>query len=470
MPVNYRSLIPGGFYSADPFNRTVPVSIRCNNPGAINGAAWERTYPGYVDTVETTPGNKTTIFEAPEFGVAVWWELLRRYASKGVETVGGIIQRYGGGQDYSGYIRFVADKTGFSARKKVPLDDDDTLLAFGRAMFHYEAGRQTPLKNEQLLYGFRLGRNKGSEGRAGTAPAAPSDETRTPPEAPTPPVARLPEQADAFTLETRAGVQAIQTALIHCGYLDPPADGGYGPVSKWALGEFAARAGLDVGPTLSRELSTALRDAEPLPLNPGDDFVGKLVTAMLRNNYWIARHPDCVNIAYVEGVDPNGTANDNRNNVFNDLRVVFRVGEDGVPVVRGMWEATTEPSRRFTVRPMNPGGAFHIKFGQYKAWIRGWHHAHEALVQAGEIEGFRDPHKTFKRDFNFPVSGSEFGVNQHWGYDLPHNDMGNSSAGCLVGRMTKGHREFMSIVLDDPRYQANAAYRFITAILPAGDL
>lgn len=468
--VNYRTLVEGGFYSANPFDRSVPVSIRCNNPGAINGAAWEKSYPGYVDTVETTPGNKTTIFEAPEFGVAVWWELLRRYASNGVDTVGGIINRYGGGQDYSGYVRFVASKTGFSAGKKVRLDDDDTLLAFGRAMFHYEAGRPTPLKNEQVLYGFRLGRNKGSEDRAGEAPSAPSDETRTAPEPPAPPVAPVPHQPNAFTLETRAGVQAVQAALIHCGYLDPPADGGYGPVSKWALGEFAARAGLDVGPTLSRELSIALRDAEPLPLNPGDDFAGKLVNAMLRNNYWIARHPDCVNIAYVEGMDADGTANDNRNNVFNDLRVVFQIDNDGVPVVRGMWQATTEPSRRWTVRPMNPGGAFHIKFGQYKAWIRGWHHAHEALVQAGEIEGFRDPHQTFKRDFNFPVSGSEFGVNQHWGYDLPHNDMGNSSAGCLVGRSTDGHREFMSIVLDDPRYQANPTYRFITAILPAGDL
>jgi hypothetical protein len=91
MATSYRSLIPGGYFSSTPFDRSLPVSIRCNNPGAINGAAWERSYPGYVDTVETTPGNKTTIFEAPEFGVAVWWELLRRYAVANVTTIGGII-------------------------------------------------------------------------------------------------------------------------------------------------------------------------------------------------------------------------------------------------------------------------------------------------------------------------------------------------------------------------------------------
>jgi hypothetical protein len=35
MPVNYRSLVEGGFYSSNPFDRRVSVSVRCNNPGAI---------------------------------------------------------------------------------------------------------------------------------------------------------------------------------------------------------------------------------------------------------------------------------------------------------------------------------------------------------------------------------------------------------------------------------------------------
>lgn len=39
------------------------------------------------------------------------------------------------GQDYSAYISFVTRQTGFSSRKKVPLDDDGVLLAFGKAMF-----------------------------------------------------------------------------------------------------------------------------------------------------------------------------------------------------------------------------------------------------------------------------------------------------------------------------------------------
>jgi len=470
MAVPYRSLIPGGFYSSNPFDRSVPTSIRCNNPGAINGAQWEKNYPGYVDTVETTPGNKTTIFEAPEYGVAVWWELLRRYAAASVTTAGGIIDRYGGGQDYSAYIRFVTSQTGYSARKKVPLDDDDVLLAFGKAMFRYEAGQATPLKDEQILYGFKLGRVKGSTKDAGQPPALAAYVNTTPAEAPAPSVPSRPRKEDALTLDTHEGVQAIQSVLINCGYLDPPADGGYGPVTKWALAKLAERTGVRGDGEMAPELRTALHEAQPLPLLPGEDLAGKIVKAMQKNNYWVARHPDCINIVYIEGMDPDGTPNDNRTNVFNDLRLVLRVRDGGVAEIVDKWEATTEPSRRWTLKPMNPDGAFHIKWGQYKAWIRGWHHTHEALVQAAEIEGYRDPHKTFKRDLNFPVRGSNFGVNQHWGYDLPHDDMGNSSAGCLVGRLTEGHRKFMSIVLADPRYKANPAYRFMTAILPAGDL
>jgi peptidoglycan hydrolase-like protein with peptidoglycan-binding domain len=472
MTAQYRSLIEGGYYSSNPFDRTVPVSIRCNNPGAINGARWEKTYPGYVDTVETTPGNKTTIFEAPEYGVAVWWELLRRYAASRdkVNTVGGIIDRYGGGQDYSNYIQFVSKQTGFSPSKVIALDNDDDLLTFGKAMFRYEAGRPTPLKDEQIRYGLKLGRSKGLADKAGTPPELATGENQTLQPAPTPVVPEIPEQADDLTLDTFDGVKAIQSVLINCGYLDPPADGGFGPVTKWALAQFAERMQIAKSDKITKELRKALHEAQSLPLTPKDDLIGEIVKAMLRNNYWIARHPDCVNIVYVEGMEPNGTVNDNRNNVFNDLRIIFRVQETGVPVMGGIWDATTEPSRKWTLTPMNPGGAFHIKFGQYKAWIKGVHHTHEALVQAGEIEGYRDPHKTFKRDLNFPVKGSDFGVNQHWGYDLPHDNMGNSSAGCLVGRATKGHREFMAAVLKDPRYQANPAYRFMTAILPAGDV
>ena len=45
MPDKYRCFVPGGF-SSNPFDRTIPVSIGCNNPGAINGAAGEKRHWG----------------------------------------------------------------------------------------------------------------------------------------------------------------------------------------------------------------------------------------------------------------------------------------------------------------------------------------------------------------------------------------------------------------------------------------
>lgn len=470
MSPNYRSLVPGGFYSSDPFDKTVRVSIRCNNAGAINGAKWEKDYPGYVDTVETTPGNKTTIFEAPEFGVAVWWELLRRYRKAGAKTVGAIVEKYGGGQDYSDYVDKVVKWSGLAASTEIALDDDTTLLAFARAMFRYEAGQKSPLSDKQILFGLALGRVGGDVTKLPQPVAEPVRPTEV--DAPRMAFAAIPGDGEPIDTQTIEGISNLQAILIACGYLDPPVDASFGPVSTWALKAYAAKAGIALPDVtaLPPALIAALRSRIELPLQPGDDFIGRVVKAMQRNGYWIARHPDCRNIVYVEGCNPDGKKNDNRVNAFNDLRIVFHIDESGRPVIDGKWEATTEPGKKFTLEPMNPDGAFHIKLGQYKAWIVGWYHTHEALRQAGEIEGHRDPDRTFGRDPRHPVKGADFGVHQHWGYDLPVNDLGKSSAGCLVGRSTAGHREFMGIVKSDARYAALPTYRFVTAVMAYGDL
>ena len=175
----YRSLV-GGFYSSTPLDRSIPTSIRSNNPGAINGAKWERTFPGYVAEVETTPGNKTTIFETPEHGVAAWWQLLKYYRGSGVCTIEGIINRYGGGQDYSNYLSTVEQWTGLPGSTEIKLDDNATLLKFGKAMFRYEAGKTIPWTDEQILYGLKLGQGVALPVPPATpAPPTPAPETRT---------------------------------------------------------------------------------------------------------------------------------------------------------------------------------------------------------------------------------------------------------------------------------------------------
>jgi hypothetical protein len=124
---------------------------------------------------------------------------------------------------------------------------------------------------------------------------------------------------------------------------------------------------------------------------------------------------------------------------------------------------------------MNPMGAARIAFGQYTAWRAGTHHAgtpgaHAALVQVGRITVCRDLNRDFSRAGDRKDSGDSFGINQHWGYDLPRDDLGQSSAGCLVGRTRAGHREFMALVKSDPRYRADESFLFTATILPASEI
>jgi peptidoglycan hydrolase-like protein with peptidoglycan-binding domain len=274
----------------------------------------------------------------------------------------------------------------------------------------------------------------------------------------------------------RALATEIQERLAAHGLLDPPADGSFGPVSLWAIAQFLRRVGTPAKALIDAETAGALLDGEALfPLRVTDALPGRLVAAMEKARHWICRHPECVNIVYVEGMDEDGTPNDDAPNVFNDLRVVLRVNRAGTPVIEALWEATTEPGRHYTlIEALDPRGAARIAFGQYKAWSVGTHmlgrpSAHEALVQTAPIRVFRDLNRDFERTGDRLFTGL-FGVNQHWGFDLPRSDIGRASAGCLVGRTRGGHRSFMALCKSDPRYTANHSYRFLTSVLPAASV
>jgi hypothetical protein len=156
----YRSLVAGGFFSADPADRSLPVSIRTNNPGAVNVARWVRSYPGFVDSRVTTPGNPTVIFEAPEYGTGAWWQLLHNYR-RALEpanfTLRNVIFKYcGRGREREAvdYTAFVCAKASVNGNMLIDLADHNGLLPIAKAFFWYEAGRRTPLSDEQILYGF----------------------------------------------------------------------------------------------------------------------------------------------------------------------------------------------------------------------------------------------------------------------------------------------------------------------------
>lgn len=197
----------------------------------------------------------------------------------------------------------------------------------------------------------------------------------------------------------------------------------------------------------------------------------KIVTYMEKHNYKISQDTAQFNIVYVEGMYSNGIVNNDAPNQFNDIRTIIAF-ENDEPLILGIWEGTTEPGRRYTIKPMNPKGAARIAFGQYEAWQVGIHgnsEPHEALIQVAPITVWRDWNKDFIRPGDKKETGL-FGINQHWGYDLPRTDIGLASAGCLVGRTRAGHRDFMRLIKRDKRYQNNTKFIFTTTIIPGNEL
>lgn len=270
----------------------------------------------------------------------------------------------------------------------------------------------------------------------------------------------------------KASIKAVQAALTQVGLLDPPADGVWGPVSQWALDEFCLRASLRRLEPLDPALKAALdagAESSPFPLRPGTNLAGHIVAAMLKAGCFVCRHPDCINIVYIEGADPDGTPNGNTPNQFNDARTVVRVDGKGVPVLAGSWEATTEPGQIYTTVRPNPGGAARIALGQQKAWTVGLHHGTDALVQRLPITVYRDRNEDFSRKGD-PVDHGLFGINQHAGYNYPRDDIRDASAGCLVGRLAVGHAAFMALVHSDQRYRMGNGYVFMTTVLEVAAL
>lgn len=171
----------------------------------------------------------------------------------------------------------------------------------------------------------------------------------------------------------------IQTRLGVFGLLDPPADGRFGPVSAWALGQFLRRLNLARKEAVDAKVARALLESNPdkvYPLKQTRSFAGRVAKAVRENGHWLCRHPDCVNIVYIEGMSTDRKRNDNEPNHFNDLRLLARVNRAGNPAVVEHWEATTEPGQFFSTGPeANEAGAARIAFGQYKSWSVGIHRA-----------------------------------------------------------------------------------------------
>lgn len=167
---NFRSLVPGGFFSSDPNNLAIKRSIRTNNPGALNITAWQRAFPGFAG--ETQPdgaGNVTTIYVTPEHGIGAWYHLLTvryGYGEQGRIRLGDLAVKYAGVNSESdaaarSYIKGWRKWSGNTIDKDTQfhLAADAEVLILGRAMFCHEIGGISPLHDDQILTALRLKRS-----------------------------------------------------------------------------------------------------------------------------------------------------------------------------------------------------------------------------------------------------------------------------------------------------------------------
>lgn len=80
----------------------------------------------------------------------------------------------------------------------------------------------------------------------------------------------------------------VQGRLGELGLLDSPADERFGPVSKWAVGQFLGRIGLSSKTELDIEVARALieTDADDLyPVNKTAAFAGRIAKALFQQRY-----------------------------------------------------------------------------------------------------------------------------------------------------------------------------------------
>ena len=280
-------------------------------------------------------------------------------------------------------------------------------------------------------------------------------------------------------------VREIQKILIYRFFLlEPPVDGKFGPLSTAAFKKFQQVAGClntDILDFQTAEFLLHLPRKKVVQLELDDDIPSRIIAYMLQEKYYISLGEKRYNIVYVEGMNVDGTLNDDAADRFNDLRCLIEI-VNGRPRFAGNWVGTCEPSWYHTKlingkTRLGKIGVARIKFGQYRAWRVGRHNNHhEALVNPFPVDVYRDVNEDMLRTGD-PLHKTT-GINQHHGYGIT-GSIGGASAGCLVGQTVEGHEEFMKLVKSDVRYLASPLqsnnskwhnYKFITTVVPGDEL
>ena len=135
-------------------DKSVPLTIRTNNPGAVkNASRSDKSAMWEGQTGFDEQGH--AVFESPEYGARAMAKNLKSQIDKG-NTLTTLLKEYAtGNQD--AYIKNVANKTGLDPNAKLT---DANIRSLMNAMVEHEAGVSSPFSKEVLDKGYELALGK----------------------------------------------------------------------------------------------------------------------------------------------------------------------------------------------------------------------------------------------------------------------------------------------------------------------
>ncbi|NEP03115.1 MAG: cell wall hydrolase [Symploca sp. SIO2E9] len=180
-----------------------------------------------------------------------------------------------------------------------------------------------------------------------------------------------------------------------------------------------------------------------------------------------------INIIGIEGINLDGTYNNDRLNQWNDLVGILLFERSGKPYFDIICRATTEPGKYFTDNPYKgTSGVARIDTGYHKElWQVGDHRGYEALAQgSNSVRLVRDENKDGRRN-DEPTNERNRGINLHttksrgWRGSASPNSIGKWSAGCVVIYSPNDFLNFLDIVKSSRQYQENKKHSFDFTLL-----
>jgi hypothetical protein len=144
--------------------RTLPVSIRNNNMGAISitgdiASSWAARQPGFVGTSPrpANEGGYYAKYATPEHGVGAASKLLEIYGKQGVNTPAAIVRKWSTSTSahnaYANTLVKYLKQAGFDVQASTSLDlsDPNVRLAILKAKSAHEAGAGQPVYNDAVF-------------------------------------------------------------------------------------------------------------------------------------------------------------------------------------------------------------------------------------------------------------------------------------------------------------------------------